>query len=437
MSLSNLVFQKVDDNLVIAGSLEMVNSVPKSTLDLTNTDTSKVYVFSSAHFHSNLQKIVGQYPNNKREVEIFDYDGKRATYMPNSRSTNRCGTINITISKPHISLITIPESKDDPESEYYIDMITYSQFEACNSTNVKKSLIKKDFFSFANSHSNLQLNFILNKNVFDFIKNNFTHDDIPENINIIPVNSYENGVRTLCEEIFGIMTNEHTAINQGELFFRLNSEILQPKFILGASQNISFSMRSNSIHFTGSGSSDFVAIVNAPVAISELKITTENESVIVYEGPCDNTIDFTDRHISKLIQLVNIYQELVESNRGNIKNRIKKFVMEKSDKIWSSVFENVEFEHDSRDVYELIIQRGLIALSSKFKSILVSIITHDYSQIDIITKKRSVEHAWGAGPRILPQEHIPFGYADCGLRTASCMPSLSFQQSIVSSNMEE
>lgn len=436
MSLSNLVFQKVDDNLVIAGSLEMVDSVPKSTLDLTNTDTSKVYVFSSANFHSNLQMIVGRYPNNKREVEIFDYDGKRATYMPSSRSTNRCGTINITISKPHISLITIPESKHDPESEYYIDMITYTQFDACYSNNVRKSLIKKDLFTFAHSHSDLQLNFILNKIVYDFIKNNFTHDEIPENINIIPVNSYDNGARTLCEEIFGIMTNELTTINQGELFFRLGSEILQPKFILGNSQQISFSMRSNSLHFTGSGSSEFVAIVHAPTAIPELKITTENESVVVYEGPCDDTIDFTDKHVGKLIQFVNIYQELAEFSRGNIRNRIKKFMMEKSDKIWSSVFDDTEVVQEPKDSHQLIIGRGLISLKDKFRSMLVSIITHDYSQIDIITKKRSIENAWG--PRNLPQAHVPFGFADYdGLRTASCVPSLPFQQSIVTNLMED
>ncbi len=395
MSLTNLHFQNVDGNLVVAGSLSMESGNTAAKLDLTVQDTSKVYIFASNVLYQDLQRIVETFPVNAREVEICDQDGKQVTIMHGTRRKNRCGTIQITINPKQLAThITIPESKIDPSAVYYVDMMNYQQFYGLVSNSLKKTLIQNDLFKFATNYDSISINMLVSSVVHDFIEKNFTHEQIPENLNIIKSCSTSelrsNSASMVCEEIFGRVLSEVSTVSQGELFFRTVSGILTPKFVSGNSSQIKFDLRSNSIHFTGSGTTDFVSVFGVSSRVDSIRITTEDESNVVYENTCQDNYDFTETQLPKLIDFVTTYQQFMDSQSS--RTRLRTFMTEKSDDIQDVVFDSSVYDEESgKDSFDKIIISSIMNFKRLFKMKYAEIITKDYS-VPVAAKKRQLEN---------------------------------------------
>ncbi len=426
MSLNNLNFQHVEGNLIVGGTLSMDSVSTGAKLDLTVLDTSKVYIIASNILYQELQQMVESFPVNAREVEICDQDGKQVTIMYAHRKKNKCGTIQITISPKNLaSHIRIPESKIDPSANYYVDMVNYSQFNSLVSTNLKVSLIKNDLFKFANDFNSININMIVNSSVYEFIEKNFEPGQIPENLNMINYNNnaHVHSLRyqpatIICEEIFGRVISETCAVSQGELFFLGNDNSLQPKFVSGNSTQIKFDMRSNSIHFTGTGNTDFVAMFGITEPVQTIKIASEDVSNIVYENTCQDNYDFTDKYLPKLIDFVSTYQQLVESQ--NSRTKLGVFMLDKASDIQDVIFDSQVYDFETvKDSFEHIIVSNIINFKKLFKHKYSEIILKDYST-GSVSKKRVLEHCpiggWMGGIPASCNPDMLYGGAHDGMR---------------------
>ncbi len=435
MSLSNLTFKNINENLVVSGTLTMVSTQPEHKLDLTNTETSDVYIFASQPLYASIQHNVGNFPANKRIVRICDYEGNEVTFMPAKRSRNRCGTIPITISKRNFMAINIPESKISPDSEYFIDMFSYLEFESCRSVNLRKKLITMDLFEFANKYRAININCIFSSQVYNFIKDNFKQEQIPDNINIIDAMSYDITCCIVCEEIFGRVINQTSSVVQGEMCFRNGAEVLQPKFIAGNLPNVSFDMRAHSFHYTGSGSTDFVAIFSCPSQIQTLKITNSDESHVLYEEEYMNNSELIEDNINKLVQYIDVYQQFNEVTHGMNKSRIHKFLAEHSSDIFSVVFDSVSFDMESiKSTHDNIVVKQINASKIRLQQLFTNVITNDYSKPENPIKKQRAIGFMDRGEDFMMHHHLPYE-PPSGVRLAAFTPSLAASCSITGNNM--
>ena len=183
ISVSNLKFQTVSNNLIISAGLE-VNPCNHLQLQLGD-NTNNVVIIASETLYRNLQQTVSLYPVKKIKIDIIDHNSNTVCTMPNDRRKNSCGNIPITIgNKYFVTEIIIPEKLLDPNVDYYIDIQNYSAFYSLQSNKLKKELITKDIFEFVKKYSSLKLNLICDYILGSFINLNFK-DKIPNNINLI------------------------------------------------------------------------------------------------------------------------------------------------------------------------------------------------------------------------------------------------------------
>ena len=441
MSLTNLNFQQFDDNLMVSGNLTMVSSNPKTTLDLTNRDTSKVYIFSSVELYREFQENVERYPNNNREVNILDYDGKQVTHMPTTRRKNRCGTIPITIKNTELfSSINIPQNHICSDAEYYVDMYSYKQFSECSSTRLMKNLVIQDIFGFANRYSSLNISILLANHVHDFIKKNFDVGQIPENINIIPISNIHIAGRIICEEIFGKIFSESNSNIQGELFFWSSHGVhMTPKFVTTNGHNVTLGIRTNCVHFSGVGSAEFIAVFKCPIELSAIKITLNNEVNSVFEGLTTSHSAHTYADISRLFHLVTTYQKFVEASKNYIPTNITRYLTEYHKDVFEVIFSvdndnSVDMDtgdspKESKEVYANMIQQNINDMKFKIKQLLLNSINHDYS-----SNPAKIRRVGGFGGPPLPTSALAHYHGQYGGMGACGITQLAYEPSINSVN---
>ena len=379
ISVSNLKFQTVSNNLIISAGLE-VNPCNHLQLQLGD-NTNNVVIIASETLYRNLQQTVSLYPVKKIKIDIIDHNSNTVCTMPNDRRKNSCGNIPITIgNKYFVTEIIIPEKLLDPNVDYYIDIQNYSAFYSLQSNKLKKELITKDIFEFVKKYSSLKLNLICDYILGSFINLNFK-DKIPNNINLIFDTIGDKITNYICEEIFGKVITPNTSLVQADIIFKSGENILIPKFIFSNNDDSGFLLKEDSIQYTGDRSCHFVMAISIDTEnpIDNISIINQTTSDMCFCGEITENWDFISNGINILISNVNLYQGLIDAcKHSNLE--IKEYFSSNSDALLSVVFDNFDFDItgiSEKEIY--IINNKINTTKKKIKDKIKFIMSQNYS----------------------------------------------------------
>ncbi len=404
-TLNDIKFQTCQDGiteekyLVVTADLQIVPSNFK--FDFSNQSTNDVYVILSRDNYSIFQGIAGEYPVTKNKIEILDHNLNTICVMPNKRSKNRFGNIPININNNiAFTEFEIPVSKINPDATYYIEFTNYQAFTQLKTTDIKKRLIQSDLFAFASKYSNLNFRIGISSDVFDFIKQNFVEKDIPPNIGFIGSPNYRSSVNSqiinnLCEEIFGTIISKSNQKAQGDIFFKIGNEILNPIFVSQTNTNISCLLKTRSIQYTGQGSKRFMVILKGSSIgkvhndnLVPLIISNEFGDNTYFNGDYSSNTNFEPLGISELIRSVIIFKGLDnhigQDISGFITENITEIVQIKNKNRTNVIIESIsEVDTDS-----FIIKSQIKAISKKISERLISFWETDTGNV-IVNKRKA------------------------------------------------
>ena len=308
--------KQISNNNLILKCSQNIESPERTQIKFDAESDKPVCLFVSKETCNNIKYNIHNYNVADKDVYIYEYTtGNLITKLLKNRVANQFGTVLPSVSgtSPFLGDIIFPNLNNLPEDiEYCICIDSYLAPFIVQTDKHKKEVIEQDMIRLFEKINNL----VNKSNVTFFISSKITALFLKYNI-IFEYTVFENDyiVDFMLEKLLGKTISGPKSNMIGSLEFKGYT----PLYINSKTQDTNFNMRTSTVQFSGSGSSEFIVILEKNITILDNSLSiTETISNTIFNFDIDMIPNFEILHVDKYIGNIKLIESLI-----NFKNNKK------------------------------------------------------------------------------------------------------------------